>query len=42
MTPKEDKPEPFVVTPHPLGLPPELRCDNVEELIEALEGADHK
>jgi hypothetical protein len=32
----------FVVTPRPLGLPPGLSYDNVEELIEALEGATHK
>jgi hypothetical protein len=35
-------PKPFVVTPRPLGLPPELSYDNVEELIEALEGTAHK
>jgi hypothetical protein len=33
---------PFVVTPRPLGLPAELSYDNTEELIEALEGPDHK
>jgi hypothetical protein len=32
----------FVVTPRPLGLPPGLSYDNVEELIEALEGPTHK
>ena len=34
--------KPFVVTPRPLGLPPGLSYDNVEELIEALEGPMHK
>jgi hypothetical protein len=33
--------KPFVVTPLPLGLPPGLSYDNVEELIEALEGPAH-
>jgi hypothetical protein len=32
----------FVVTPRRLGLPPELNYDNIEELIEALEGPTHK
>jgi hypothetical protein len=32
----------FVVTPRPLGLPPGLSYDNVEELIEALEGPAHR
>lgn len=32
----------FVVTPRPLGLPRGLTYDNVEELIEALEGPMHK
>jgi hypothetical protein len=31
-----------VVTPRKLGLPPGLSYDNVEELLEALEGATHK
>jgi hypothetical protein len=30
--------KPFVVTPLPLGLPLGLSYDNIEELIEALEG----
>jgi hypothetical protein len=34
--------KPFVVTPRPLGLLPGLSYDNVEELIEALEGVTHK
>ena len=33
--------KPFVVTPRALGLPPGLSYDNVEELIEAVEGAGH-
>ena len=32
----------FVVKPLPMGLPPGLSYDNVEELIEALEGPLHK
>ena len=36
------KRKPFVVTPRPMGLPPGLSYDNVEELIEALEGPLHK
>ena len=34
--------KPFVVTPRAFGLPPGLSYDNVEELIEQLEGAAHK
>lgn len=33
---------PFVVHPRPLGLPSGLSYDNVEDLIEALEGATHR
>ena len=32
----------FVVKPLPMGLPPGLSYDNVEELIEALEGPLHR
>jgi len=32
----------FVVKPLPISLPPGLSYDNVEELIEALEGPLHK
>ena len=39
---KQQKKKPFVVTPLPLSLPPGLSYDNVEELIEALEGPLHK
>lgn len=34
--------KPFVVHPRPLGLPSGLSYDNVEDLLEALEGASHK
>jgi hypothetical protein len=39
-----EKPErkPFVVHPRPLGLPPELSYDNIEDLLEALEGPLHR
>ena len=32
----------FVVHPRSLGLPPGLGYDDVEELVEAMEGAAHK
>lgn len=32
----------FVVRPLPMGLPPGLSYDNVEELLEAVEGPLHK
>ena len=32
----------FVVEPRPLGLPPGLSYDDVEGLLEALEGPGHK
>jgi ribosomal protein L10 len=34
--------KPFLVHPRPLGLPPGLSYDNVEDLIEAIEGKMHK
>ena len=34
--------KPFVVTPRKLGLPSGLSYDNVEELLEALEGPAHR
>ena len=34
--------KPFTVEPRALGLPRGLSYDNVEELIEALEGPSHK
>ncbi len=42
MASKQQSRKPFLVTPRPLGLPPGLSYDNVEELLEALEGATHK
>jgi hypothetical protein len=41
-TNKNDRQEPFVVTPLPLGLPPGLSYDSISELLEALEGPLHK
>jgi len=42
-TPVRSKPATrFVVRAQPLGLPPGLSYDNVEELIEQLEGPFHK
>ena len=32
----------FVVQPHPLGLPAGTSYDNVEELLETIEGTTHK
>lgn len=32
----------FVVTPRPMGLPPGMSYDNIEELLEQLEGVGHK
>ena len=32
----------FVVQPRPMGLPKGLSYDNMEELLEALEGSTHK
>ena len=32
----------FVVRPHSLGLPKRLSYDDLEEVIDALENADHK
>ena len=33
---------PFLVTPRKLGLPPGLTYDNVEQVLEALEGTAHR
>jgi hypothetical protein len=33
--------KPFAVTPRKLGLPPGLSYDNVEQLLEAVEGPAH-
>ena len=42
MASAKPKQKPFVVHPRPLGLPPGLSYDNVEDLIEALEGPAHR
>ncbi len=34
--------KPFVVRPRALGLPPGMSYDNIEELIESIEGINHK
>lgn len=39
---KQPQRKKFVVTPRNLGLPPGLSYDNVEELIEYLEGPEHR
>jgi hypothetical protein len=42
MASKDTPRKKFVVHARPLGLPPGLSYDNVEELIGALEGSNHK
>ena len=42
MAPKESNRKPFRVTPRPLGLPAGFNYDNVEELLEAIEGPLHR
>ncbi len=42
MAPKETVQKKFVVTPRALGLPPGLSYDNVAQLLEKLEGPNHK
>jgi hypothetical protein len=42
MASRQPNRKPFVVTPRKLGLPAGLSYDNVEELLQALEGAAHK
>jgi hypothetical protein len=42
MASKQQKRKPFIVTPLRLGLSQGLSYDNVEELIEAIEGPLHK
>jgi hypothetical protein len=42
MTSGKQQNKPFVVRPRALGLPRGLSYDNVEELIESLEGSSHK
>jgi hypothetical protein len=38
MASKQQVRKPFAVTPRPLGLPPGLSYDHIEELLEAVEG----
>ncbi len=42
MAGKRPSTKPFLVTPRKLGLPPGLSYDNVEELLEAVEGPAHR
>ena len=42
MAAKQPQRKPFVVVPRDVGLLPGVSYDNVEELIEALEGPEHK
>jgi hypothetical protein len=42
MAPKQSNRKSFQATPRPLGLPPGLNYDNVEELLEAIEGPMHR
>lgn len=42
MAAKRPARKPFVVTSRKLGLPPGLSYDNVEQLLEALEGPAHR
>ena len=42
MASKKQTMKPFQVKPRPLGLSPGMNYDNVEELLESLEGDNHK
>lgn len=42
LTAKQPARKPFVVKPRNLGLPPGLTYDNVQELLDALEGPDRR
>lgn len=42
MAPKQSNRKQFQVEPRPLGLPPGLNYDNVEEMLEAIEGPMHR
>jgi hypothetical protein len=42
MASKRPRQKPFTVAPRKLGLPPGLTYDNVEQLLEALEGPAHR
>jgi hypothetical protein len=39
---KQPAQKPFVVVPRKLGLPPGLTYDNVEQLLDAVEGPAHR
>jgi len=39
---KQESRKPFVVTARAMGLPPGLTYDNIEELIETIEGPSHR
>lgn len=41
MTSKQQAPRRFVVTPRPMGLPPGESYDDIEHLLETLEGERH-
>jgi hypothetical protein len=42
MASKQPAQKPFVVAPRKMGLPPGLTYDNIEQLLEALEGPAHR
>lgn len=42
MAAKRPARKPFVVAPRKLGLPPGLTYDNVEQLLDAVEGPAHR
>jgi hypothetical protein len=42
LTAKQPARKPFVVKPRNLGLPPGLSYDNVQDLLDVLEGPDHR
>jgi hypothetical protein len=42
MTAKRPARKPFVVTPRKLGLQPGLTYDNIEQVLETLEGPRHR
>ena len=42
MASTQENPKPFKVTPRPLGLPEGLSYDNIGELLDALEGPQHR
>jgi hypothetical protein len=42
MAAKQPMRKPFIVNPRKLGLPPSATYDNIEQLLENLEGAEHR